>query len=197
MACNRVSPPENQLIAILLQHFLTCIPTYLLQKLSILQKITLTIFSMIKQTLITLFARDISKLRSEIAGYPDAESLWAKLPGTSNSGGNLCQHLIGNLRTYVGLTLGAVTYVRDRDAEFSKRIFSQTDLLQELDHLEVIVQNSLEQLDEEKLYTEYPREVLDMFPEQTILLVLQHLLTHLSYHLGQINYHRRWVANLL
>lgn len=146
-----------------------------------------------KEVLIALFSRDLQKLRKEIESYHSESALWVQLPGTINPGGNLCQHLIGNLRTFVGLALGGHAYVRDRDAEFSQRTFSQQQLLTELDVLHEIVIGTLEQLDDEKMNGEYPRSVLDMFPEQPVQLVLCHLLTHLSLHLGQINYHRRWI----
>ncbi|MCF2519694.1 DinB family protein [Dyadobacter sp. CY351] len=148
------------------------------------------------EILIQLFERDLKKLRDEIQQYPSDDSLWVRLPGTINTGGNLCQHLIGNLRTYVGLALGQVHYVRNRDAEFAERLFTQTTLLDELDKLLSIVVNSVASLSEAQLDAEYPRNVLDMFANQTTALVLTHLSTHLSYHLGQINYHRRWISTL-
>ncbi|MCE7072374.1 DUF1572 domain-containing protein [Dyadobacter sp. CY327] len=148
------------------------------------------------EILVQLFERDLKKLRDEIQQYPSDDSLWVRLPGTINTGGNLCQHLIGNLRTYVGLALGQVHYVRNRDAEFTERLFTQTELLVELDELLPIVVKSVDSLSDAQLDAEYPRNVLDMFANQTIALVLTHLLTHLSYHLGQINYHRRWISTL-
>jgi hypothetical protein len=149
---------------------------------------------MSKDVFITLYARDLKKLRAEIQQYPSEESMWVQLPGTVNTGGNLGQHLIGNLRTYVGLTLGGFTYVRNRDAEFNDRIFTQNQLLDELDILAQIVSDTLGNLTSEQLHSEFPRDVLDMFPEQNVSLILTHLLAHLSYHTGQINYHRRWVS---
>lgn len=151
---------------------------------------------MTSQIFISLFSRDIKKLRKEIEQYHSENALWVKLPGTINPGGNLCQHLIGNLRTYVGRTLGGYAYVRDRDAEFNQTTFTQTQMLAELDQLHEIVVGTLEALDEQKMEEEYPREVLDMFPEQTVRLVLTHLLAHLSWHLGHLNYHRRWVTQV-
>lgn len=145
---------------------------------------------------ITLFSRDLKKLRKEIEQYQSENALWVQLPGTINPGGNLCQHLIGNLRTYVGLTLGGYAYVRDRDAEFSQKTFTQLQMLTELDQLHEIVIDTLERLDEQKMEEEYPREVVNLFPKQTVRLILTHLLAHLSWHLGHINYHRRWVAQV-
>ncbi|MGN7885143.1 DUF1572 family protein [Dyadobacter sp. 22481] len=143
---------------------------------------------------ITLFSRDIKKLRREIEQYHSENALWVPLPGTINPGGNLCQHLIGNLRTYVGLILGGHAYIRDRDAEFNQKTFTQIQMLVELDTLHEVVINTLRTLDEEKMEEEYPRHVVDLFPEQSVRLVLTHLLAHLSWHLGQINYHRRWIT---
>nr|WP_295928390.1 DUF1572 family protein [uncultured Dyadobacter sp.] len=147
-------------------------------------------------TLITLYSRDLKKLRQEIAAYTSEAALWIQLPGTINPGGNLCQHLIGNLRTYICLTLGGHAYIRDRDAEFSQKLFSQKQLLAELDVLHDLVIGTLERIDEPQMRSEYPREVLDMFPEQRVELILSHLLAHLSWHLGQINYHRRWIGQM-
>jgi len=145
---------------------------------------------------IKLFSRDLQRLRKEIEQYHSENALWIQLPGTINPGGNLCQHLIGNLRTYVGLTLGGHAYMRDRDAEFGQKTFTQMQMLAELDTLHEIVIKTLGTLDEEKMEEAYPRHVLDLFPEQPVRLILTHLLAHLSWHLGHINYHRRWAAQL-
>jgi hypothetical protein len=156
----------------------------------------INLIAMNREAFLTLFTRDLKKLRVEIEMYPSEESLWVPLPGTINTGGNLCQHLIGNLRTYIGLTLGGVAYVRNRDAEFADRTFSKEQLLEQIDLLLQIIPETLEKLNELEMQSDYPRDVLDMFPEQHVSLILQHLLAHLSYHMGQINYHRRWVSTV-
>ncbi|WP_138476321.1 DUF1572 family protein [Dyadobacter bucti] len=142
----------------------------------------------------TLYSRDLKKLHAEIAQYASDDQLWKVLPGTINSGGNLCQHLIGNLRTYVGLALGNFPYIRNRDSEFADRIFTQTELLEQIVLLQQIVADSIAKMTPEALVSDYPRSVLDMFPQQTISFILTHILAHLSYHSGQINYHRRWIT---
>jgi hypothetical protein len=141
-----------------------------------------------------LYNRDLRKLHAEVEQYASDELLWKVLPGTINSAGNLTQHLIGNLRTYIGLALGGHPYVRNRNSEFADRLFTQTTLLNELVSLQQIVSDSIGKLTPQKLVSEYPRSVLDMFPEQSISFMLTHILAHLSYHLGQINYHRRWIT---
>ena len=143
-----------------------------------------------------MYDRDIRRLQDEIRQYHSEQALWVQLPGTINPGGNLCQHLIGNLRTYVGLTLGGHAYTRDRDAEFNSRTFTRQQMLAELDTLHQIVIKTLEGLDETQMQAPFPRDVLDMFAEQQVRLVLTHLLAHLSWHLGHINYHRRWITEV-
>ena len=142
-----------------------------------------------------LFSREILKLRNEVEKYRSDDEMWLVLPGTINSGGNLVQHLIGNLRTYVGLTLGDFAYVRNRDAEFGERLFTKEKLLEEIDLLNQIISKTLEKLPREIFQNEYPHDILTIFPEQNIGMVLIHLLMHLTWHNGQINYHRRFVAS--
>jgi hypothetical protein len=68
-------------------------------------------------TLRTLFARDLQRLHAEIAAYQSEHALWQVAGTAPNAAGNLCLHLVGNLNTYVGATLGRTGYVRDRAAE--------------------------------------------------------------------------------
>jgi hypothetical protein len=144
---------------------------------------------------VALYNREVNKVISEVTAYPTDDQMWLVLPGTINSGGNLVQHLIGNLRTYIGLELGNVAYERDRDAEFRKRLLTKTDMLSELQVLQSILAETLEGLSEADLNREYPDEVLSMFSGQTVSMILTHLLTHLGWHLGHINYHRRYFCN--
>lgn len=141
-----------------------------------------------------LYSREINKLVSELKAYRNDTELWSILPGTINSGGHLIQHLIGNLRTYIGLTLGNTPYTRDRDAEFGQQVFNRDSLLSELQVLQSVVDLTLNDLSGEELQKEYPHDVLSLFQRQTVSMILAHLLNHLGYHLGQINYHRRRVS---
>jgi hypothetical protein len=107
----------------------------------------------------------------------------------ANSGGNLCLHLIGNLKTYIGKEIGKIDYVRDRDAEFSSKNVPRPELIKRLDETIAVVDLSLDRLTPEGLAGEYPIRVLEGKTSTEYFLV--HLAAHLSYHLGQINYHRR------
>lgn len=142
-------------------------------------------------TLKTLFSRDLNRLKNEIEQYSNEENLWKVEGSLANAAGNLCLHLIGNLNTYIGKELGNTNYVRNRDAEFSLKGVPKKELLQKIDDTIEVVNQSLENLDENSLMQVYPILVFDQMTTTEFLLV--HLTTHLTYHLGQINYHRRLI----
>lgn len=141
------------------------------------------------ESLKTLYNRDLNKLKFEIESYQDEESLWKIDKNISNSGGNLCLHLVGNLNTYIGAELGRTGYVRQRDLEFSLKDIPKTELLEKLESLIKIVDSTLGKLSWDDLGKDYPQEALGY--KMTTGYFLIHLLSHLNYHLGQINYHRR------
>ena len=141
-----------------------------------------------------LYSRDIDRLINEVKEYTDEDLLWQVLPGTTNSAGHLVQHLIGNLKTYIGNPFGNIHYIRDREAEFSKRLFNREEFLITLEELAETLAYSLSKIPKEAMDAVYPREILSIHPEQTIEYVLVHLLAHLSYHTGQINYARRFFS---
>lgn len=137
----------------------------------------------------SLYNRDLNKLKIEIESYQNEESLWKIDKNILNSGGNLCLHLLGNLNTYIGAELGKTGYVRQRDLEFSMKDIPKTELLEKLETLIEIVDSALGKLSDEDLKKDYPTEALGY--KMTTEYFLIHLLSHLNYHLGQINYHRR------
>lgn len=144
---------------------------------------------MLLPTLQTLFTRDLNRLKKEIASYTDECNLWLTDKNISNSAGNLCLHLIGNLNTYIGKELGGTNYARNRDAEFSMKNIPRPALLEKIEDTILIVGQTLEHLGEEKLKMEFPVLVFEKKTSTEYMLI--HLTTHLAYHLGQINYHRR------
>ncbi|MBT2560015.1 DUF1572 family protein [Pedobacter sp. ISL-68] len=144
---------------------------------------------MLTETLKTLFNRDLNKLKSEIASYKNEANLWIIDKEIANSAGNLCLHLIGNLNTYIGATLGGSNYIRNRELEFSLKEVPKQELINMIEATLVVVNETLGKITEEQLNSEYPMLV---FQEKTSTeFFLVHLATHLTYHLGQINYHRR------
>ena len=146
---------------------------------------------MLKEILPTIFERDIRKLIDEINLYKDEDKLWAVPEGISNSAGNLCLHLIGNLSHFIGATLGHTGYVRRRDEEFSLKNIPRQDLLINIENTILIVKKTFSELNDEDLEKDFPLEMNGKILKTDFMLL--HLLTHLSYHLGQINYHRRLI----
>lgn len=144
---------------------------------------------MLNATLIQLYDRDLEKLKVEVEQYSNEADLWKTSGEITNSGGNLTLHLIGNLKHFIGAVLGNSGFVRDRDAEFSSGGVSRDELLAEIDVAATVVKSTLEKLTDEDLAKTYPIEVFG-HPMTTDFFLI-HLTTHLSYHLGQINYHRR------
>ncbi len=141
-----------------------------------------------------LFDRDIRRLYKEMESYTSEELIWQKAEGIFNSGGNLCLHLMGNLNEYIGRILGGNPYERDRPLEFLATNIPQKELLTRIETTREIIARTLENLDPEKLKEKYPENVLGY--EMTVSYFLIHLEGHLNYHLGQINYHRRILAEL-
>lgn len=147
---------------------------------------------MLTQILTELYERDLQKLKTEIELYASDAELWMTAGDVTNSGGNLCLHLCGNLRHFIGFVLGGSGYVRDRDLEFSDTNVSRDELLLKIDATLDEVKATLAKLNAEDLEKEFP---LDVFGKpMTTGWFITHLATHFNYHLGQINYHRRLIT---
>ncbi|MEJ5961811.1 DUF1572 family protein [Pedobacter immunditicola] len=144
---------------------------------------------MLIEILKTIFNRDLNKLKTEIELYSAEERMWCIDKNISNSAGNLCLHLIGNLNTYIGAEIGKTNYVRQRELEFSLKNIPKAELIKKIEETIYVVENSLHKLTVEELNAEYP--ILVLSEKTTTAYFLVHLATHLAYHLGQINYHRR------
>ena len=137
----------------------------------------------------SLFERDLKKLHSEIEAYSEEKNLWLVETAISNSAGNLCLHLIGNLNAFIGTQLGNTGYIRQRELEFSSKDVPRTVLLEQIHNTREMVKNTMDALSQEQLSEDFP---ILVFREKTSVgYFLTHLTTHLAYHLGQINYHRR------
>jgi uncharacterized damage-inducible protein DinB len=147
---------------------------------------------MLNTILSQLYKRDLNKLREEIEQFTEESDLWATSGEITNSAGNLCQHLTGNLQHFFGAVLGGSGYVRDRDAEFAAKGTTKADLIADIDAAVASVQDTLSKLTDDDFAKTYPIEVFGH--PMTTGYFLSHLATHFNYHLGQINYHRRLLA---
>ena len=147
---------------------------------------------MLKDVLIQLYERDLNKLKAEIGEYPGEADLWKTSGEIANSAGNLCLHLTGNLKHFIGAVLGGSDYIRNRDAEFSSNGVSKDMLLADIDATIDVVKSTLNNLAEGDFAKDFPIEVFGHPMTSGFFLV--HLTTHFNYHLGQINYHRRLLS---
>lgn len=136
--------------------------------------------------------RDLGALEREVMAYPDDETLWRVVPGIANSGGTLALHLAGNIRQNVGANLGDTGFVRDREAEFSARGLTRSAVATQVADAMAHVSRTLTTLDPDRLDTVYPVQLYERAFRTDALLL--HIVTHLAYHLGQVDYHRRIVT---
>jgi len=139
--------------------------------------------------IVTLFEKDLNKLRDEISAYEPESNLWIIKNEIKNSAGNLCMHITGGLRYMIGNLLGHTEYIRNRDAEFSAKNISKEDLLAGIDEANKVITRVLGSLTESDLKKTFPVKLSNNEVSTEYLII--HLYGHLNYHLGQINYHRR------
>ena len=144
---------------------------------------------MLAETLKNLYIRDLTKLKEELALYTNEDHIWRIDQNILNSSGNLCLHLIGNLNTYIGAEFGKTGYIRNRPEEFSLKNIPRAELIAQIDSTISMLDSVVGSLSENQLKSEYPQLVLD--GKTSTEYFLCHLAMHLSYHLGQVNYHRR------
>jgi uncharacterized damage-inducible protein DinB len=137
----------------------------------------------------TVMLRELRALDRELAAYPDDKSIWLTPPGISNSAGNLALHMAGNLRHFIGFALAGTAYKRDRDAEFATRDMSRADLSSIIATTIDELDNAFAKITDAELAADYPLPLFDNRYKTEDWLI--HLAVHLSYHLGQIDYHRR------
>jgi hypothetical protein len=139
-----------------------------------------------------IISRELSALERELNAYQTEEQVWALPPGLPNSGGTLALHAAGNLQHFVGAVMGGSSYVRDRDAEFQRRHVARSELIEELRRADTCVRETLQRVDGATLDGTYPLPVANR--RVTTSDFLAHLITHLAYHVGQTDFHRRIVT---
>jgi uncharacterized damage-inducible protein DinB len=145
------------------------------------------------QDLNKLYQRDLAKLIGELEAYPNETSIWLVTPDIKNPAGNLALHIVGNLNMFIGVDLGGTDFKRDRDAEFNLKDVPRAELIAMVKATMGMIETVLSGLDSHKLEQLFPKETLGY--SMTTNYFLLHLYGHLNWHLGQINYHRRLMAN--
>lgn len=144
---------------------------------------------MVVDALKELYNRDLKNLKAEIDLYQHDSTLWKTENSIKNSGGNLCLHIIGNLKNFIGNGLANSGYIRDREFEFSGKFVDRKDLQKQIDETIQVVNQGLDNLTDEQLTDNFPVVIWDQPTGMAFTII--HLHSHLNYHLGQINYHRR------
>jgi hypothetical protein len=144
---------------------------------------------MLSSILASFYERDIRKLIEEINLFRDEENLWKTHGSMKNSSGNLALHIIGGSNYLFGTVLAQTGYVRDREQEFIKKGVPRKDLVAQLEALVPLINKTVGGLTPDQLEADYPL-VFDGAKRSKSYLFVQ-LLTHLNYHLGQVNYLRR------
>jgi hypothetical protein len=135
------------------------------------------------------FENYLNQLELELESFPSEESIWKVPAGIANSPGNLALHITGNLNHFIGAVLGKTGYIRERELEFSRKDVPRAMLIAGLRDAQAMVVQVLADLDGHKKLSDYP----DSFKGRTLSIddALSHLLAHLAYHTGQVNYLRR------
>jgi Protein of unknown function (DUF1572) len=147
---------------------------------------------MMIQPYLEFFLRDLNKVKEEISLYRNENDLWTVKDEIQNSAGTLTLHLIGNIKHFIGAQIGFTGYLRNRDQEFSDRNISREKLISEVDEVISIVKKILPTIKDEDFSKEFPVEMYGA--KRTTGYIMLSLSTHFCYHLGQINYHRRLLA---
>ncbi len=144
---------------------------------------------MLNSVLANFYERDLRKLIEEVNLFRNEGDLWRTNGSVKNSSGNLVLHIIGGLNYLIGATLAQTGYLRDRDQEFIKKGVERKDLVGQLEELIGMINKKVNALTQEQMEGEYP--IFFDKPKTSTSYVLQQLLLHLNYHLGQVNYLRR------
>ena len=143
----------------------------------------------ISKKIIPLYEKELQKLSEEISLYRSESDLWKLDDGIKNSGGNLALHMFGNLNHFIGAVLGKSGYKRNRDLEFSDKNVPREKIISEIEKVKQVISDTLSGISDEEMQQNYPIEFLGRIPTTIELLFV--IYGHLTYHLGQLNYHRR------
>lgn len=141
----------------------------------------------------SLMQRDLDTLAKEINQYTNEEDLWKTAEGINNCAGNLCLHICGNLKHFIGAVLGNSGYVRERDREFNDKNVPRDSLLTNIEETKKSIADTFAAVDTDSMEADYPIEVFGHKMKTGFFLI--HLHGHMNYHLGQVNYHRRLLTS--
>jgi uncharacterized damage-inducible protein DinB len=145
--------------------------------------------SLITQSVAKILDRDLNKVIQELESYQQEGNLWHLAGMINNTGGNLALHISGAINHFIGAVLGKNGYVRKRDEEFSQKNTSRVEVVRQVKLAIHTLHQVLPGVSNAELEKEFPETLGGVTMTTGHFLI--HLVSHISYHLGQINYHRR------
>lgn len=139
-----------------------------------------------------LISRDLNTLIKELQAYPNESDLWKVEHSINNSAGSLALHLVGNLNHFIGHILGKTDYKRDREFELSGTAVPRNEIIEKIEQTIVMINEVIPKLSKERMNQTFE---FDFLGERSTAFYMMLFVSHLSYHIGQINYHRRLLAS--
>jgi uncharacterized protein DUF1572 len=137
-----------------------------------------------------LFLRHSTSKLTQMTGYIeacilrlDSDRIWDRGHGAQNSIGNLTLHLCGNVRQWIGSSIGGQADIRDRDLEFATS--SRMDTAELLSRLNATIGGALailETFPPDRL----TERVMTQDGERSALEVIYQVVGHFQQHAGQI-----------
>src|SRR5690606_17041514 len=124
-----------------------------------------------KENLKEIIIRDLYKLKSEIESYSSEENLWIISGNIKNSAGNLCLHINGGLKHFIGAVLGNSGYVRNRENEFTLKNIPREELLKSTDETIEIITKTLDAIHENSFKEKYPVPFLEKIVSKGYIFV--------------------------
>lgn len=113
----------------------------------------------------------------------DSDRIWYRPGDTQNSIGNLVLHLCGNVRQWIGWSIGGQPDIRERDLEFA--VFSRIETTELLAKLTATVRDALSIL-ETLPPNRLTERVKTQDGERFVLEVIYQVVGHFQQHTGQI-----------
>lgn len=136
-----------------------------------------------------ILERDLNKAITEIQAFNTEDNIWILEGQIKNPAGNLSLHIAGAVNHFIGAVLGNNGYIRNREKEFIEKQVPKQEIIENINKAIAAVKEVLPRLNEADMENEFPEK----FSGKTFTagFFLIHLVSHINYHLGQINYHRR------
>jgi uncharacterized damage-inducible protein DinB len=130
-------------------------------------------------------ANKLEQMATRIAACLDQltpEQIWIRGSDNENAVGNLVLHLSGNVRQWIGMGVGKLPDVRERDAEFAAKGGDATALTERLSATVAEAASIIRGVSEAGLTERTRVQGYDI----TVLEAIYHVIEHFSGHTGQI-----------